>query len=77
MNFAQWLEGQMQEQNLTRAKLAQIAHVSERSVYYWLSGERVPHGALRHLLEMTLKATYKEEVHNAPSQEMDPPHGKP
>ena len=75
MNFGQWLEDQLNRQNLTRADLARLAHVSERSVYNWLAGKRVPYGATRHLLEMVLKAEYKEVHDGQVEEEMRPARG--
>jgi len=69
MTFGNWLEAQLERKGMTREELAQLAHVAERSVYNWLADTRVPRGASLHLVELALKAEYKEEVQDGQVEE--------
>jgi len=69
MNFAQWLKHRLEEKQMSQAELAHQAHVTDRSVRNWIAGRTQPKGAQLHLVELALKAEYKEEVQDGQVEE--------
>jgi DNA-binding transcriptional regulator YiaG len=54
------LDTAMREQSITRADLAALMHVSERTIYNWLCGAKKPSGEHAALLAYHLKLPVKK-----------------